>query len=80
MKLKVSIVSADRTFYDGVADIVVMKTLNGQVGIMANHVPMMTILKDGWVRIKNDGEESLFDIESAVAKVIDNQLDVLSFN
>ena len=80
MKINVSVSSANKVFYEGLADVVVMKTINGQIGIMANHIPLMTVLKNGWVKIKNDEEEFSLDIENAVAKVVDNQLDILSFS
>lgn len=79
-KLNVSIKSIKKNLYDGLADIVVMRTVNGDVGIMANHIPFMTALKNSKVKIKNDESEFVFEIGDGIAKVFDNRLTIINFN
>ena len=80
-KLRVVIKNIDGVIYDDLADIVIMKTVDGEIGIMANHIPMMAELKkNSSVKIKNDGQEFDFDIKDAVAKVCENRLDILDFS
>lgn len=78
-KLNVSIKSIKKNLYDGLADIVVMRTVNGDVGIMANHIPFMTALKNSNVKIKNDENEFVFSIDDGIAKVFDNTLTIINF-
>ena len=78
-KLDVVIKSINKSLYDGWADIVVLKTVNGQIGIMANHIPVINVLSDAWAKIKNDDQEFLFDIKNAVAEVKNNRLCILCF-
>lgn len=78
-KLNVKINSVDKNLYDGLADIVVMKTVDGELAVMANHISMATILKAP-VKIKNDEQEIFIDIKNAIAKVSDNTLSIINFN
>lgn len=54
-KFKVTIITPDGTVYDNDnATMVVMNTAGGQMGIMANHVPLVAALEISTVRIKHD--------------------------
>ena len=51
MPLKVSIVSADAEVWSGEASLVVAKTVEGEIGFMTGHEPVLAILAEGQVRI-----------------------------
>jgi F-type H+-transporting ATPase subunit epsilon len=54
-KFKVTIITPDGTVYDNDnATMVIMNTAGGQMGIMANHVPLVAALEISTVRIKHD--------------------------
>lgn len=54
-KFKVTIITPDGTVYDNdKATMVIMNTAGGQMGIMANHVPLIAALEISTVRIKHD--------------------------
>ena len=76
-KLNVKINSVDKNLYDGLADIVIMKTPDGELAVMANHIPMATIL-NAPVKIINDGQEIFVDAKNAIAKVSDNLLSIVN--
>lgn len=78
-KLNVKINSVDKNLYDGLADIVIMRTVDGELAVMANHIPMAMIL-NAPVKIKNDEKEIFIDIKNAIAKVSDNTLSIINFN
>jgi len=50
--LKVNVVSADREVWSGEATMVVAKTVEGEIGIMAGHEPILAILAAGEVRVR----------------------------
>lgn len=56
-KLSLKIVTPSRTMFDGDADMVIMRTKSGDVGILHGHQPMVTVLDYGVMRIQNAGEE-----------------------
>lgn len=59
MALHVSLVSADAEVWTGEASLVVAKTVEGEIGIMAGHEPVLAILAEGQVRITTAAGEKL---------------------
>jgi F-type H+-transporting ATPase subunit epsilon len=49
--LKISVVSADHEVWSGEATMVVAKTVEGEIGILSGHEPMLAILATGEVRV-----------------------------
>lgn len=49
--LRVSVVSADREVWSGVAKQIVARTTEGEIGILPGHEPVLGILSSGEVRI-----------------------------
>lgn len=50
------IVAPQRKFYSDEVEMVVVKTPNGEVGILAGHVPVIIVIEVGPIRIKKNGE------------------------
>ncbi|MBI3575211.1 MAG: F0F1 ATP synthase subunit epsilon [Gammaproteobacteria bacterium] len=61
-RLQVDIVSAEAQIFSGKAEMVVAPSVNGELGILPHHAPLLARLKPGMVRIVVDGdtEESVF--------------------
>jgi F-type H+-transporting ATPase subunit epsilon len=57
--LKVSVVSADHDVWSGEATTVVAKTVEGEIGILAGHEPLLAILASGEVRLTLPGGERI---------------------
>jgi F-type H+-transporting ATPase subunit epsilon len=56
-KLRVALVSPEREIWAGEADMVVAKTIEGEIGILPGHEPVLGLLVDGSVvRVKPTGE------------------------
>jgi len=58
------IISPTRIFFDGDVDMVEMKTTEGEIGVLAGHIPLTAILEPGVLRIRQqDGtkEAALHD-------------------
>lgn len=63
-KFNLKIISPTRIFFDGDADMVEMKTTEGEIGVLAGHIPLTAILEPGILKIhKEDGikEAALHD-------------------
>ena len=55
--LRVELVAADKAVWSGEAKLVVAKTVEGEIGLMPCHEPMLAILANGEVRVtKPEGE------------------------
>jgi len=57
--LRVELVAADRAVWSGDAKMVVAKTIEGEIGILAGHEPLLAILGVGDVRITLPTGESI---------------------
>jgi F-type H+-transporting ATPase subunit epsilon len=77
-KLKVAVISPDRTVYEGEGDQVVAPAWDGEIGILRGHAPTLVLLGSGVVRVTNAGQDHRFRIEGGVMQVVDNVVTVLS--
>lgn len=63
MTVHVDVVSAEETIFSGLAEFVVLPGQAGELGILPGHMPLMTTIKPGAVRVKlpqQDQEELIF--------------------
>ena len=51
MPLKVSVISPERTLFDGSVESLVAPAFDGEVGILPGHAPMLTLLGKGVLRL-----------------------------
>ncbi len=51
-QLQVELVAADRKVWEGEADMVVARTVDGELGVLPGHTPLLGVLVEGEVRIK----------------------------
>lgn len=78
MPIHCEIVSQDRIVYQGDVDIVVLPGALGEMGILPNHSPVLTVLQFGVVRVRVKGEEQFFTVAGGVAEVQPDQVTVLA--
>lgn len=57
--IKVSLLATDRSVWQGQATSVVLRTLDGELGILAGHVPMLSSLAVGPVFINTESGERI---------------------
>ncbi len=76
--MKVSVISPERTIYEGEADSVVVPAWDGQLGVMRGHAPMLVLLGDGDMRVSLNGAEERFHISGGFMQVADDVVTVLS--
>lgn len=81
MPLKVRLVSAEAEVWTGEASLVVAKTVEGEIGIMAGHEPVLAILAEGQVRITAaGGEKVLANAQDGFLSVEDDELTIVAGN
>ena len=76
--LTVSVVSPERTLYEGEAESIVAPAFDGQVGILTNHAPMLTLLGTGELRLTASGGDRKFTVSGGVLEVADNRVRVVT--
>ncbi len=55
--LELKIITPERVVYDDYVDVVVVKGVEGELGILPDHTPLVTPLKISVMKIKKDGKE-----------------------
>lgn len=78
MPIHCEIVSQDRIVYQGEPDIVVLPGAAGEMGILPNHAPVLTVLQFGVIRVRSKGEEQYFTVSGGVVEVQPDQVTVLA--
>lgn len=53
---QLEIVTPERNFFSGQVEMVVLKTPEGEIGILHGHIPIVAAVAEGPVRILQDGE------------------------
>ena len=62
--IQVNLVAADREIWSGEASMVIAKTSEGEIGLLAGHEPMLAILIPGSIRVTTaDGGKVVAETE-----------------
>ena len=73
----VEIISPDNSIIETEASEVVIPSYEGEMGILKDHVPLITFLRPGLIKINNDAGE-IFYVEDGTVEFSDNKLLVLT--
>jgi len=76
--LKIDIVTAERIVYSAEADAVIAPGVEGQLGILPHHAPLMTILQAGELVVRKGGQEEIMAISGGFLEVRPDHVIVLA--
>ncbi len=77
--LQVELVAADRLVWSGEAKMVIARTTEGDVGILPNHAPMLSLMVDGVVDVQTpEGETWVAAVDAGFLSVALNRISILS--
>lgn len=76
--MQVTVISPDASMFDGAADAVVAPAFDGEVGILPNHAPFMTLLGEGTLTVRQAGSTSRFRVRGGFLQVVDNRVRVVA--
>ena len=81
MALTVTLVSAEEEVWHGEASLVVAKTVEGEIGFMTGHEPVLAILAEGQVRItQTDGAKIVATAEDGFLSMEGDELTIVAGN
>lgn len=69
MSLKVAVVDRANTLFQGEARQVVVPSVNGDLGILPGHQPLLVVLRPGKVRVTVDGKTRELPVNTGFASV-----------
>jgi F-type H+-transporting ATPase subunit epsilon len=77
--LQVELVSADRVVWSGEATLVVARTTDGEVGVLKNHAPLLSVLVQSAVEVVTLEDERLYAVvDGGFLSVANNRVSILA--
>ena len=74
----VEIISPDKSILKSEASEVTIPSYEGQMGILKDHIPLITFLRPGLIIIKQDSGEKIFFVEDGTVEFSNNNLLILT--
>jgi len=78
MSLNLEIVTPEARVYSDTIDTVVIPTVEGEVGILPGHIPLLTEVEDGELRVTKNGRTELLIVGGGFAQVEGDRVRVLA--
>ena len=76
--LKLEIVTPERTAYSEDVEMVTLPGAEGELGVYPNHVPLLTTLNPGELRVLKEGKETFLAIGEGFVEVTASTVSVLT--
>lgn len=78
MPIRCEIVSQDRMVWEGEADAVILPGVEGEMGILPNHAPLLSTLKYGILKVRRGTQEEVFTVAGGLVEVQPDIVTVLA--
>ena len=76
--MQVDVVSAEEQLFSGEANEVYARSMDGEIGILPGHQPILIMLDKAPVRVKVNGQEQSFELSGGFLEFRDNHLIVIA--
>lgn len=77
--MMLEIITAERQVFSDEVDMVVAPGIDGQLGILPRHAPLMTMLKPGALTVRKAGEEDMYvAVSGGFMEVLGNRVSILA--
>jgi len=80
MPLTLKIVTPEAQVYDDTVDSVVIPTVEGEIGILPGHIPLLTQVRHGALKVTRGGAVEALAVGDGFAQISGNQVSVLAEN
>ena len=77
-KLQVELVTAEGRVLSEEADFVKLPGLGGELGVLPEHIPLLTPLRTGEVMVRNDGHEQFLFVAGGFVEVLPDRVVILA--
>ena len=75
---KLRIITPDRVFYEGTADMIEFNTTEGEIGVLPGHIPMTVIIKPGVLTITEKDEVKESALHSGFVEILPDRMTILA--
>ncbi len=76
--MNVQIITPDKELFSGEADSIVVPGIDGLLGVLNHHAPLLSSLKQGSVKVVSKKQEQFFEINGGVVEVLNNNVIILA--
>ena len=76
--MNLEIITAERVVYSDEVDVVVAPAMEGEVGILPHHAPLMTVIMPGEIMVRKDGEETYLAVGGGFLEMMANKVTILA--
>ena len=76
--LQVELVAADRKVWAGEAKMVSARSIDGDMGIMPGHTPVLSVLVEGEVRIQTEGATETVTVDGGFLSVDEDSVVIVA--
>jgi len=76
-EFKVEIISPDRSILKTDTNLVIIPSFEGEMGILRDHIPLITFLRPGLIKIGEEEKKKYF-VEDGTIEFLDNNLLILT--
>ncbi len=73
-----SVVTPQRSLYEGPVEFLVCRGADGELGVLPRHAPLITYLKAGLVMIRNQGVEELLFVAGGFLEIQPDRVTILA--
>jgi F-type H+-transporting ATPase subunit epsilon len=78
MPMMLEIITAERQVYGEEVDMVIAPGIDGQLGILPHHAPLMTVLQPGEITIRKGGSDDYLAVTGGFLEVLGNRVSILA--
>lgn len=78
IQIQFKIVTPERVVFEDTVDEVILPTVEGEIAVLPNHIPLVSLLQAGILRIKKGSEETPLAVSNGVIEVDGRRVVVLA--
>lgn len=75
---QLQVISPDRIFFEGKAEMIEVKTTEGEIGVLKHHIPLTAIVAPGVLRIINGGEVKEAALHDGFLEILGDEVTILA--
>ena len=76
--MRLEIITAERVVYSDDVDVLIAPGVEGELGILPHHAPLMTIISPGEITVRKDGEDTYLAVSGGFLEVMANHVTILA--
>lgn len=73
----IKIIAIDKVIFEGEAEAATIPGKDGQLTILPHHIPLITLLKQGKIKLRKGEEEKFFEIEEGILEINPKEVNIL---